>query len=148
MIEAVDWRDYDTFFSSCCELLVPSGVMGLQAIVIESDRFERAKNTRDFIKAHIFPGGCLPSVEAIERSLERVTDFSVDEDFGFGADYAETLRRWRVNLHADEPKLESLGLDQQFIRLWDFYLCYCEAGFDEKMIDVVQLKFTRPKPRP
>ena len=144
MIEAVDWRDYDTFFAACCELLVPGGVMGLQAIVIEPDRFERAKNTRDFIKAHIFPGGCLPSIEAIERSLERVTDFSVDEDFGFGADYAETLRRWRVNLHADEPKLESLGLDQQFIRLWDFYLCYCEAGFDEKMIDVVQMKFTRP----
>lgn len=147
MIEAVDWRDYDTFFSTCCELLVPGGVMGLQAIVIEPDRFERAKNTRDFIKAHIFPGGCLPSIEAIERSLERVTDFSVDEDFGFGADYAETLRRWRVNLHADEPKLKSLGLDQQFIRLWDFYLCYCEAGFEEKMINVVQMKFTRPKPR-
>ena len=148
MIEAVDWRDYDTFFSACCELLVPGGVMGLQAIVIEPDRFERAKNTRDFIKAHIFPGGCLPSIEAIERSLERVTDFSVDEDFGFGADYAETLRRWRVNLHADEATLASLGLGQQFIRLWDFYLCYCEAGFDEKMIDVVQLKFTRPKPQP
>jgi cyclopropane-fatty-acyl-phospholipid synthase len=144
MIEAVDWRDYDTFFAACCELLVPGGVMGLQAIVIEPDRFERAKNTRDFIKAHIFPGGCLPSIEAIERSLERVTDFSVDEDFGFGADYAETLRRWRVNLHADEPKLELLGLDHQFVRLWDFYLCYCEAGFDEKMIDVVQMKFTRP----
>lgn len=144
MIEAVDWRDYDTFFSACCELLSPGGVMGLQAIVIEPDRFERAKNTRDFIKAHIFPGGCLPSIEAIERSLERVTDFRVDEDFEFGADYAETLRRWRVNLHADEATLASLGLDQQFIRLWDFYLCYCEAGFDEKMIDVVQLKFTRP----
>ena len=143
MIEAVDWRDYDTFFSACCDLLVPGGVMGLQAIVIEPDRFERAKNTRDFIKAHIFPGGCLPSIEAIERSLERVTDFSVDEDFGFGADYAETLRRWRLNLHADEPRLESIGLDQQFIRLWDFYLCYCEAGFEEKMINVVQMKLTR-----
>jgi cyclopropane-fatty-acyl-phospholipid synthase len=144
MIEAVDWRDYDTFFSTCCALLVPGGVMGLQAIVIEPGRFERAKNTRDFIKAHIFPGGCLPSIEAIKRSVERVTDFSVDEDFGFGADYAETLRRWRVNLHADEATLASLGLDQQFIRLWDFYLCYCEAGFEEKMIDVVQMRFTRP----
>ena len=144
MIEAVDWRDYDTFFSTCCELLVPGGVMGLQAIVIETDRFERAKNTRDFIKAHIFPGGCLPSIEAIKRSIERATDFSMDEDFGFGADYAETLRRWRVNLHADEATLASLGLDQQFIRLWDFYLCYCEVGFDEKMIDVVQMRFTKP----
>lgn len=144
MIEAVDWRDYDMFFSTCCGLLAPGGVMGLQAIVIEPDRFERAKNTRDFIKAHIFPGGCLPSIEAITRSLERITDFSVDEDFGFGADYAETLRRWRVNLRADEATLASLGLDQQFIRLWDFYLCYCEAGFDEKMIDVVQMRFTRP----
>ncbi|MEJ6511611.1 MAG: cyclopropane-fatty-acyl-phospholipid synthase family protein [Actinomycetota bacterium] len=144
MIEAVDWRDYDTFFSTCCALLVPGGVMGMQAIVIETDRFERAKNTRDFIKAHIFPGGCLPSIEAIERSLERVTDFSVGEDFGFGADYAETLRRWRVNLHADEASMAALGLDQQFLRLWDFYLCYCEAGFDEKMIDVVQMRFARP----
>ena len=84
------------------------------------------------------------SIDAIERSLERVTDFSFDEDFGFGTDYAETLRRWRVNLHADEAALASIGLDQQFIRLWDFYLCYCEAGFDEKMIDVVQMRFTRP----
>lgn len=144
MIEAVDWREYDTFFSACCELLAPGGVMGLQAIVIEPDRFERAKNTLDFIKVHIFPGGCLPSIEAIERSLDAVTDFRVDETFGFGTDYAETLRRWRVDLHADVPRLESLGLDQQFIRLWDFYLCYCEAGFDEQMIDVVQMRFTRP----
>ena len=143
MIEAVDWRDYDTFFSACCDLLVPGGTMGLQAIVIEPDRFERAKNTRDFIKAHIFPGGCLPSIEAIERSLARVTDFRVDENFGFGGDYAETLRRWRVNLHADEATLATLGLDQQFIRLWDFYLCYCEAGFEEQMIDVVQMRLTR-----
>lgn len=95
-------------------------------------------------KAHIFPGGCLPSIEAINRSIKRVTDLSFDEDFGFGADYAETLRRRRMNLHADEATLASLGLDQQFIRLWDFYLCYCEAGFDEKMIDVVQMRFTRP----
>ena len=118
--------------------------MGLQAIVIEPDRFERAKNTRDFIKAHIFPGGCLPSIEAIERALERVTDFSIDESFQFGADYGETLRRWRKNLHGHDASLATLGLDQQFIRLWDFYLCYCEAGFEEQMIDVVQMKFTRP----
>lgn len=140
MIEAVDWREYDTFFSACRRLLRSGGTMGLQAIVIRPDRFERAKNTNDFIKTHIFPGGCLPSIEAIERSLDNVGALAIDEFIAFGSDYAETLRRWRTNLHEDEQILESFALDQRFIRLWDFYLCYCEAGFDEKMIDVVQMR--------
>jgi cyclopropane-fatty-acyl-phospholipid synthase len=143
MIEAVDWREYDTFFERCCKLLEPGGTMGLQAILIDDDRFERAKNTRDFIKAHVFPGGCLPSTEAILRSVERVTDFAMTAKVTFGSDYAETLRRWRTNLHSDEAGLASLGLDQQFLRLWDFYLCYCEAGFDEQTIDVAQMVLTR-----
>ena len=143
MIEAVDWREYDTFFGQCCRLLRPGGVMGLQAILIESERFERAKNTRDFIKAHVFPGGCLPSTDAIMRSVDKVTDFRMTASTSFGADYAETLRRWRTNLHTDETRFESLGLDRRFVRLWDFYLCYCEAGFDERTIDVAQMVFTR-----
>ena len=144
MIEAVDWREYDTFFAACCRLLRPGGVMGLQAIVIEPDRFERAKNTDDFIKRHIFPGGCLPSIPAIERSLHDATHLEIAAIDAFGFDYAETLRRWRSNLHADGSSLESLGLDEQFLRLWDFYLCYCEAGFAEGMIDVVQMRIEDP----
>jgi cyclopropane-fatty-acyl-phospholipid synthase len=143
MIEAVDWREYDTFFEHCCKLLKSGGTMGLQAILIEDDRFERAKNTQDFIKAHVFPGGCLPSNDAILRSVAKVTDFTMTAKVAFGPDYAETLRRWRTNLHSDEAALAALGLDRQFLRLWDFYLCYCEAGFDERSIDVAQIVLTR-----
>ena len=100
MIEAVDWREHDTFFGHCRRLLRPDGLMALQAIVIEPQRYERAKNTQDFIKAFIFPGGCLPSMEAIVRSISRVTDLTVTAVDDYGLHYGETLRRWRANLHA------------------------------------------------
>jgi len=148
MIEAVDWREHDTFFASCRRLLEPDGLMALQAIVIEPQRYERAKNTRDFIKAFIFPGGCLPSMEAIVRSISRVTDLTVTEVDDYGLHYAETLRRWRTNLHSDEASLEAMGLDERFVRMWDFYLCYCEAAFDERSISVVQMAMARPAWRP
>ena len=144
MIEAVDWRELDTFFATCQRLLKPDGVMGLQAIVIPGHRYERAKNTEDFIKAFIFPGGCLPSVEAILRSNARVTDFVMTDLDAFGSHYAETLRRWRTNVDAHVDDLPALGLDQAFQRMWHFYLCYCEAAFDEREIDVVQCVLSRP----
>ena len=141
MIEAVDWRDHDTFFRVCADLLEPDGLFGLQAITIDDDRYERAKHTEDFIKAFIFPGGCLPSVRAIERSMDRSTDLRVVADFRFGPSYAETLRRWRGNLIANATALTDLDLDDAFVRMWEFYLCYCEAGFDEGSIDVRQMVF-------
>ena len=144
MIEAVDWREVDTFFAACQRLLKPDGTMGLQAIVIPGQRYERAKNTEDFIKAFIFPGGCLPSLESIARSTGRVTDFVVTDLDAFGAHYAETLRRWRANVDAHVDDLPALGLDDAFQRMWRFYLCYCEAAFDEREIDVVQCVLTRP----
>jgi cyclopropane-fatty-acyl-phospholipid synthase len=148
MIEAVDWREHDTFFAQCRRLLRPSGLMALQAIVIEPQRYERAKNTQDFIKAFVFPGGCLPSIEAVVRSLRRVTDLTVTALHDYGLHYAETLRRWRDNLHGDDARLEALGLDERFVRLWDFYLCYCEAAFDERAVSVVQMAMARPAWRP
>jgi cyclopropane-fatty-acyl-phospholipid synthase len=144
MIEAVDWRELDTFFAACQRLLEPDGLMGLQAIVIPGQRYERAKNTEDFIKAFIFPGGCLPSLESITRSTGRVTDFVLTDLEAFGSHYAETLRRWRANVHAHADELPALGLDEAFRRMWDFYLCYCEAAFDERDIDVVQCVLARP----
>lgn len=141
MIEAVDWRDHDTFFRVCADLLQPDGLMGLQAITIDDDRYERAKHTEDFIKAFIFPGGCLPSMTAIESSIDRATDLRVVADHRFGPSYAETLRRWRSNLLDHSGELAGLGLDDAFVRMWEFYLCYCEAGFDEGSIDVRQLVF-------
>ena len=118
--------------------------MGLQAIVIPGPRYERAKNTEDFIKAFIFPGGCLPSIESIARSTRRVTDFSLTDLDAYGPHYAETLRRWRTNVHAHPGELDRLGLDDTFRRMWDFYLAYCEAAFDEGEISVVQCVLARP----
>ena len=151
MIEAVDWRELDTFFATCQRLLTPDGVMGLQAIVIPGARYERAKNTEDFIKAFIFPGGCLPSIESITRSTRRVTDLTLTDLDAYGTHYAETLRRWRANVETHQARLGGLGLDDRFQRMWAFYLAYCEAAFDEGDIDVIQCVLARPGagfPRP
>jgi len=144
MIEAVDWRDYDTFFATCRRLLMPDGVAGLQAIVIEPQRFDRAKTTQDFIKEFIFPGGCLPSVDALVHAATRSTDLTLTGLDDYGLHYGETLRRWRAALHANRHRLPELGLGQGFARMWDFYFAYCEAAFDDRAISVVQLTMARP----
>ena len=82
------------------------------------------------------------------RSISRVTDLTVTEVDDYGLHYGETLRRWRANLHADEQSLDAMGLDERFVRMWDFYLCYCEAAFDERSISVVQMALARPAWRP
>jgi cyclopropane-fatty-acyl-phospholipid synthase len=144
MIEAVDWREYDTFFSSCAARLAPHGRLAMQAITIPGQRFDQSRTRRDFIRQVIFPGGCLPSVEALLASSARVSDLSLVDLDEFGTHYAETLRRWRHNLHRCQSDLGSFGLDGRFGRLWDFYLAYCEAGFDERDITVVQLVLAGP----
>lgn len=144
MIEAVDWREYDTFFSTCAARLAPHGRMAMQAITIPAQRFEQAKTHKDFIRQVIFPGGVLPSVEALLASSARMSDLSLVALDEFGRHYAETLRRWRHNLDACRDELPALGLDERFGRLWDFYLAYCEAGFDERDITVVQLVLAGP----
>lgn len=144
MIEAVDWREYETFFGACERLLRPGGRLGMQAIVIPHQRFDLAKARRDFIKAVIFPGGCLPSIEALLGSSGRVSDLSLVDLEDIGLHYGETLRRWRANLDRSRDDLSGLGLDERFGRLWDFYLAYCEAGFDERDISAVQLVLARP----
>ncbi|HVN52618.1 MAG TPA: class I SAM-dependent methyltransferase [Acidimicrobiales bacterium] len=144
MIEAVDWREYDTFFRSCTERLSPHGRVAMQAITIPGQRFDLARTRKDFIRRVIFPGGCLPSVEALLASSARVSDLSLVDLEEYGPHYAETLRRWRSNLRDSWSDLVSLGFDDRFGRLWDFYLAYCEAGFDERDITVVQLVLAGP----
>jgi cyclopropane-fatty-acyl-phospholipid synthase len=148
MIEAVDWRELDTYFRTCTERLAPDGLMGLQAIVSGGSRWQAAKSSRDFVKTHVFPGGCLPSIESISRSMGRVTDLSMLSLEDFGLHYAETLRRWRAGFGARLGELEELGYDRRFARLWEFYLCYCEAGFEEREVSVVQTILARPGHRP
>ena len=148
MIEAVDWREVPGWFSTCARLLAPDGLLGMQAIVIADDRYERAKATEDFIKRWVFPGGCLPSVTSLTRAATEAGDLRMVDLEDLGAHYAETLRRWRQQLHARWADLATLGVTEELGRLWDFYLAYCEAAFRERHVSVVQLVFARPGWRP
>ena len=142
MIEAVDWRQVPGYFTQCSRLLSPHGLMVLQAITINEQSYERAKNATDFIKAFIFPGGSLPSVNSITRASARAGLSVVDlEDIG--RHYAETLRRWRQRFDEHRDELEALGYDERFRRMWTFYLAYCEAAFLERHVSNVQVVFAK-----
>jgi cyclopropane-fatty-acyl-phospholipid synthase len=144
MVEALDWRHYDRYFRTCSELLAPSGLMALQAIVIADQLFERAKLTEDFVKRYVFPGSCIPSVAAIVDSVARTTDLRLVALDDIGHHYAETLRRWRNAFAEHEPEIGALGIDETTQRLFEFYLCYCEAAFAERRIGDVQCIFAKP----
>ncbi len=144
MVEAVDWRQYDSFFGTCAGLLHERGLMALQAITVDDRSFDRAKNGTDFVREYIFPGGCIPSMEAITRSVRRATPLSVIDVEDIGRHYAETLHRWRLNLSGHTEEVAALGLDERFRRLWDFYLCYCEGAFLERHISDVQMVLAMP----
>ncbi len=138
MIEAVDWRDYRSFFSTVERTLAPDGLAGIQAICIPDRRYGRTKNTEDFIRRFVFPGGFLPSIGAITDSVATATRLQVLDVEDLTAHYAETLRRWRLTFDARLDEVRALGLDDRFIRLWRFYLAYCEAGFLERHCTVNQ----------
>jgi cyclopropane-fatty-acyl-phospholipid synthase len=139
MIEAVDWREYDDYFSLIERSLVPGGKAAIQAICLPDDRWERAKNTEDFIRRFVFPNGFLPSVGAIRRSVDRATSMQVAKVVDHTEHYAETLRRWRLAYDARIDDIAALGLDERFQRLWRFYFAYCEAGFRERHCLVVHV---------
>ncbi|MGC2372807.1 MAG: cyclopropane-fatty-acyl-phospholipid synthase family protein [Solirubrobacteraceae bacterium] len=147
MIEAVGYRDFDTFFARCSNLLADDGKMLLQAIVIDDRAYEVEKASRSFIRTHIFPNGCLPSLVVIAGCLARHTDMRTVGLKDLTPHYAETLRRWRANFEAATARLEDLGYDERFRRLWGMYLAYCEAGFAERRIGVVQMLLAKPRRR-
>jgi cyclopropane-fatty-acyl-phospholipid synthase len=147
MIEAVGWRHVDIFFKSCARLLRPEGLMALQAITISDRSYDRAKNDRDFIKAFIFPGGCLPSVNAIAASVAK-TDMRLVDLEDIGSHYAETLRRWKALVDDHQSEIETLGFDERFLRLWRLYLSYCEAAFIERHVSDVQFVLAKAEWRP
>ena len=144
MIEAVDWRDHDAFFATCNRLLARDGRMALQAITVADSRFARVRTTEDFVKRHIFPGSCIPSVEAILRSTTRTGDFWLTQLDEFPQHYAETLHRWRLQLFEHEDTARERGYDDALLRLWEFYLAYCEAAFAERYVSLVQMVLARP----
>ncbi len=148
MIEAVGHEYHDAYFGKCCELLKRDGLMLLQAITIADQHYDRAKKTVDFIKRYIFPGGCLTSVTAMSDTLTRVTDMRIVDLEDIGPHYAETLQRWRERFFANIDAVRGMGFSEEFIRMWQYYLCYCEGGFLERAIGNVQLLMIRPDARP
>ncbi len=144
MIEAVGWQHFGTFFSQCSRLLTGDGAMLLQAITIDDRGYDVQKATRSFINTHIFPGGCLPSTEVIARSVARRTDMQLTHLEDLTPHYVETLRHWRTNFTDHGDELMALGYDDRFQRLWRMYLAYCEAGFAERRICLVQALLTKP----
>lgn len=144
MIEAVDWRHHDEFFAACCRLLGHSGRMGLQAITMADQSFDRAKQHQDFVRRMIFPGGCIPSIASIACSVARTSDLRIVDVEDIGVHYGETLRRWRSNFDDHAVEITDLGFDEHFRRLWRLYLGYCEAAFDERHISDVQMVLARP----
>jgi cyclopropane-fatty-acyl-phospholipid synthase len=148
MIEAVGWKDFDTFFAVCSDRLAPDGAMLLQAIVMDDRAYEVEKASKSFIRTLIFPNGCLPSREVIAKCVARDTDLHAVHLEDLSPHYAETLHRWRANFDAHGEQLEALGYDERFQRLWRLYLAYCEAGFAERRIGLIQTVLAKPHWRP
>ena len=148
MIEAVGHRFLPTYFRQCAKLLKDDGLMLLQAITIRDQRYEQARSSVDFIQRYIFPGGALPSLQKMLEIVGDKTDLNLHHMEDFGLHYARTLRLWHDNLRLARHKLEQLGYDEHFYRLWEFYLCYCEGGFIERTIGTAQLLLAKPAARP
>jgi cyclopropane-fatty-acyl-phospholipid synthase len=147
MIEAIGHQYHDTYFRRCAELLRPEGAMLLQSITIADQRYERARRSVDFIQRYIFPGSCIPSVAALTGSIARASDLRVFDMEDIGPHYATTLAHWRQNFRANLPRIRALGYDENFIRMWEYYFCYCEGGFAERVLGDVQMLLVKPRNR-
>ncbi len=148
MIEAVGHDFYSSYFNCCSRLLKDTGKMVIQAITISDQRYDRARRSVDYIKRYIFPGGCLPSLAVIADHLARDTDMQMVHLRDITRDYAITLAHWRQRFLQELETVREMGFDDRFIRMWEFYLCYCEGGFRERIIGTVQLAFAKPGYRP
>jgi len=147
MIEAVGHHYFETFFERCSTLLKPEGMMLLQAITIADQQYDAARTSVDFIKRYIFPGSCIPSVTAMIGAITRATDMRLFHLEDIGSHYVRTLQAWRDNLHQHRDRIRALGYSDEFFRMWEFYFCYCEAGFTERAISDVQMLLTKPGSR-
>jgi cyclopropane-fatty-acyl-phospholipid synthase len=145
MIEAVGHQFYDTYFAKCASLLKPDGLALIQAITIADQNFKRARGEVDFIKRYIFPGSCIPAITPLMESATRASDLTLIHLEDIGPHYALTLRKWRENFMANLDKVRELGYSEHFIRMWEFYLCYCEGGYLERSIGDAQMLFGKPR---
>jgi len=144
MIEAVGTQHIPGFFDKASSLLRPSGLMALQGITYNDPDFETYKNSVDFIRKYIFPGGCLVSVSQIKESINAKTDLTLVDLEDISQHYARTIKHWRQEFIKSLPEIRSLGFSEPFIRIWEFYFVYCEAGFLENLIGDFQFVFAKP----
>jgi cyclopropane-fatty-acyl-phospholipid synthase len=147
MIEAIGHRNFATYFRKCSDLLKADGMMLLQSITISDQRYPVAKNSIDFIQRYIFPGGCLPCVAALGEAIAGNTDLRAYHLEDIGPHYATTLHHWRRRFFANIDKVRRLGYPERFIRMWEYYLAYCEGGFRQRVIGTVQLLLVKPRCR-
>jgi len=145
MIEAVGFEYFDTFFRKCGELLKPDGQMTLQGITMSEQRYPQYLKSVDFIQRYVFPGGCLITPATVCDSVARTTDMRLLHLEDLAPHYARTLREWRSRFFNRLDDVRTLGFPEAFIRLWEFYLCYCEAAFDERVVGTVQMHFAKPR---
>ena len=145
MIEAVGKAYLHSYLTQCQKLLKPGGLMAIQAITIADQRYDYYSNNVDFIQKYIFPGGFLPSITALTSMATRSTDFVVRDLFDIGQDYAQTLADWRQRFESSLTQVRELGYDERFIRMWRYYLCYCEGGFKAQTISTIHLTLQRAR---
>lgn len=147
MIEAVGHDFLPGFFGKCASLLKDDGAMALQAITISDQRYDEYRKRADFIQRYIFPGSCIPSISAMLSAARTSTDLRLSHLEDIGPHYARTLALWREQFFENSSAVLELGYPPALLRLWDYYLCYCEAGFEERYLGDVQLVFEKPKNR-
>ncbi|GAB2888883.1 class I SAM-dependent methyltransferase [Microbulbifer echini] len=145
MVEAVGHEYHRKFFSICNRLLKDEGLMLMQAITIADQRYHQYRKEIDFIQRYIFPGGCLPSNQIVAEQIATATDMQIVGLEDITADYARTLRYWREAFLSQLSQVRQLGFDERFIRMWEFYLCYCEGGFMQRVISTAQFVFAKPR---
>ncbi len=147
MVEAVGHQYLDAYFGKCSSLLKPEGAMLLQAITIRDQLYLEALRSVDFIQRFIFPGSFIPSIQAIVDSLARASDMKLFHLEDIGPHYARTLRHWRERFMARQSEVRAQGYPESFVRMWEYYLCYCEGGFEERQLGDVQMLLTKPRAR-
>lgn len=144
MLEAVGHRFLEKYFSKCYSLLKKDGLLGIQVITSPDSRYKNLKNGVDWIQKHIFPGSLLPSIGAINKAVNNTSDMTLVNLQDLGLDYGKTLRYWFHAFNDNWHQIKELGFDDTFKRKWNYYLCYCEAAFNMRNINVMQLVYTRP----
>ncbi len=144
MLEAVGHNYLETYFAKCAEVLKPDGIFAFQVITSPDSRYEQLRRGVDWIQKHIFPGSLLPSVAQLNKAINNTSDLTLVDLKDLGLDYAKTLKFWFENFNQKLNEVKALGFDDRFIRKWNYYLNYCEAAFEMRNINVMQMVYTRP----